>query len=331
MRRRLAVLVPFLVALAVVPSASAATYLPPPGRFFSGTGGTDLGLASSFTRLTGVHPSVFQMFLNWGGGDAYIRHRLADIGARGMAPVFHLSTGQAGAEIISPGAVASGAGDDYLVRLNADLAAYGKPVYLRPFAEMDAYWNAFSAYDAGGGSRGAAHSTRSFRRMWQRTVIVLRGGPVAGIDAALRGLGMTPLRTAATELPRPQVAFMWVPQVAGAPDTRANAPLAYWPGSRYVDWIGTDFYSGFPNWRGLNSFYGQFARFHKPFVFGEYAIWKSSDQASWIHQLYAWGRSHGTRMYIYNQGGRVSPLSDYPRAAAALRAELRTVRFQPVP
>src|SRR5437899_3014521 len=83
-----------------------------------------------------------------------------------------------------------------------------------------------------------------------RSVLIVRGGPVAAIDAKLRQLHMPPVRGAGASLARVPVAFMWVPQVAGAPDTAANAPSAYWPGEEYVDWVGTDFYSKFPNWAG---------------------------------------------------------------------------------
>src|SRR4029450_4503039 len=44
----------------------------------------------------------------------------------------------------------------------------------------------------------------------------------------------------------PQSAMMWVPQTEGSPAIKANSARAYWPGGRYVDWVGTDFYSRVP-------------------------------------------------------------------------------------
>jgi hypothetical protein len=168
-----------------------------------------------------------------------------------------------------------------------------------------------------------------FRQAWRRTVIVLRGGPLDAVNAKLRALHLPAVRGANSALPQPPIAFLWVPQVAGAPDIRANSPRAYWPGSRYVDWVGTDFYSKFPNWGGLERFYRQFGG--KPFAFGEWALW-GRDDPSFVHRLFAWSRSHRrVRMLIYNQG----KLSDgpfrlvhYPRSKEALRAELRAARFQ---
>src|SRR5207244_10004052 len=123
--------------------------------------------------------------------------------------------------------------------------------------------------------RGRPHSTAMFRQAWRRAVIVVRGGPLAAIDAKLRALHLPPLHGVRDGLARVPVAFVWSPQVAGAPDTAANSPAAYWPGAAYVDWVGTDFYSKFPNWAGLERFYNSSRG--KPFAFGEWALWGRDD------------------------------------------------------
>jgi len=221
--------------------------------------------------------------------------------------------------------------DGYLVRLNGRIAQSNMPVYIRLMSEMNGHWNSYSAFHANGRSRGAAHSTRTFKRAWKRTVLVVRGGDVATINSKLRKLGMPPVQsTRRRALPRAKVAFLWVPQVAGAPDTRANSPRAYWPGPKYVDWVGTDFYSKFPNFSGLERFYRQFRG--KPFVFGEWAIW-GADNPGFVHRLFRWIRGHKrTRMVMYNHGNRSSGpfrLWRYPRGRAALRAQLGSSRFAP--
>lgn len=35
----------------------------------------------------------------------------------------------------------------------------------------------------------------------------------------------------------------------------ALAPQVFWPGRRHVDWVGTSFYSRFPNFHFLEPFY----------------------------------------------------------------------------
>jgi hypothetical protein len=322
---RLAAALVAAFALAVPAAAQADVLLPPAGKVFAGvTGGYDVG---SYQRETGRHPAVFQFFGAWGGSMEYM-FRGAESGRSRL--MIHITTLRANREAITPKGIATGRGDGYLLRLNRRIAESGRPVYIRLMAEMDGSWNPYCAFDANGRSRGPAHSTRWFRQAWRRTVLIARGGDVAAIDARLRRLHLPPLRgTDSGALPRPSVSFLWVPQVAGAPDTRANAPRAYWPGSRYVDWVGTDFYSKFPNFSGLERFYRAFAR-RKPFAFAEWALW-DHDDAGFVHRLFGWSRSHRhVRMLLYNQG-KPSPgvfrLRRYPRARRALARELRSKRF----
>src|SRR3954470_8430457 len=313
-----------LMLLAAAP-ATATPYLPPNGKTFAGVvGGYD---ATSFARETGSHPSVFQFFGGWNQTTSYMFEGARDARARLM---IHLSTVRGTSEQITPRGIARGAGDDYLLALGQRIADYGGVTYIRLMAEMDGYWNAYCAYTAGGRSKGPAYTTKQFRRAWKRTVLILRGGPVATLNARLHALHMPAARTAATELPRPKVAFLWVPQVAGAPDTRANAPRAYWPGRKYVDWVGTDFYSKFPNWSGLQRFYGDRTWRGTPFAFGEWAVWGRDDPA-FAHRLFGWSRSHRrVRMLLYNQGKLADGpfrLVHYPRSRLALAAELARGRI----
>jgi hypothetical protein len=196
-------------------------------------------------------------------------------------------------------------------------------VYVRPMGEMNGHWNQYSAYGPGG-RRDAAHSTRWFKLAWRRIAIVLRGGP--DVDAKLVAAHLPPLGRGA--LPVAQVALMWCPQVAGAPDVPGNAPKAYWPGARYVDWVATDFYSKFPNFPGLERFYREFGG--KPFAFGEWAIW-DRDNPAFAKRLFAWVRSHPrVRMLVYNQGARVGgpfDLGRFPASVRAIRAATRSARY----
>jgi beta-mannanase len=244
--------------------------------------------------------------------------------------MIHLSTMRGTTEQVTPRGIATGQGDTYLLELGQRIADYGGVTYIRLMSEMDGHWNAYCAYTAGGRSKGPAYSTAMFRQAWRRTVIVIRGGPVAAVNAKLHSLHMPPVHTGGRDLPQPKVSFLWVPQVEGAPAIAANSPGAYWPGAEYVDWVGTDFYSKFPNWGGLESFYRAFGG--KPFAFGEWAIW-GGDNPSFVHSLFSWSRSHKrVRMLMYNQGKLSNGpfrLVHYPRARAALASELRASRFVP--
>ena len=318
-------LVSGLLALGSAPVASADVLLPPKGKVYTGISGERK--VGSFTAQVGKRPSVFGFFTQW-DGTSDLPYDAAD--GAGARPMLHISTqdGYGTRERITPRGIARGGGDGYLVRLNRRRADSGKPVYVRLMAEMNQANNGYCAYNKDGSSRGPARSTRAFRQAWRRVTLVLRGGPVDAVDARLRRLGLPALKTSDMELPRPQVSMLWVPQTEGTPNTYANRARAYWPGSRYVDWVGTDFYSKFPNFRALNAFYADFPR--KPFVFAEWAMWDRDDPA-FVRRFFAWINRHKrVRMVLYNRGNSTdSPLklSRYPASRAAIKEELRRKRY----
>jgi hypothetical protein len=311
----------------LAPSLARAELLLPPGDgVFTGLTG---GSYQAFQGQVGKHPAVDGVFVTWGRsfesafGQAQANH------ARLM---LHISTaeGYGAPEQITPRGIAQGAGDGYLLRLSEQIARDGRPVYIRLLPEMDQTNNAYCAFNADGSSRGSSHSTTNFRNAWRRVVLVLRGGPIAAIDSRLRALGLPPVHGVARTgtLARLPVAFLWVPQTAGTPDTPANSPGAYYPGDAYVDWIGTDFYSQFPNFSGLERFYSEHPG--KPFAFGEWALW-NGDDPGWVRQLFSFMSSHRrVRMALYNQGERSNGpfrLSRYPNARREIHRLIAFPRF----
>ncbi|MEA2280947.1 MAG: hypothetical protein QOK21_1554 [Solirubrobacteraceae bacterium] len=314
-------LLTLVTLIATAAPAAGAPYGPARGHVWLGLAGRPA--ASAYRAATGRRPAVFQSFTMFGQNPGYVFLRAAAMHAR---PMVHISTaaGNGLPERITPRAIALGKGDHWLLDLQQRIAAVGGPVYVRPFAEMNAYWNAYSAYSAYG-RRNAAHSTTWFKRAWRRLAVILRGGP--GVDARLRAMHL-PV-THRGSLPAAQVALVWCPQVAGAPDVAGNSPRAYWPGARWVDWVATDFYSRFPNFSGLNRFYSSFRG--KPFAFGEWALW-DRDDPSFVRRLFSWVRGHSrVRMLVYNQGARVGgpfDLGHFPASRAAIRAATRGARFR---
>jgi hypothetical protein len=311
-------------------SAQADPYLPPSGKVFAGVSGsiTDPAVVPAFDSRTGKHAAVVQTFVSWG----YTQTRWLRLAtAQHARAMVHITTLDGNGHEITPRAIAMGHGDAPLVTLTRTFGDSGKVIYVRLMAEMNGSWNPYSAY--GPGYKGGAHSTANFKQAWRRIVLIMRGGPVDQINAKLHALHMPPVRGASGALPQPKVAFLWVPEVWGDPNVPGNSARAYWPGAKYVDWVGTDFYSKFPNYRGLNAFYNEFRG--KPFVFGEWAMW-GSDNPSFVRGLFSWIRSHKrVRMVMYNQGSHPSQsplaLARYPRSAAALRQELRSPLFAPTP
>jgi hypothetical protein len=322
-------LVAAVAALAVLPAAASAdAFAPPSGQTLTGlSGGLTL---SPFQQQVGKKPAVLGVFITWGSLGEYVFRSPQAAGTRLM---IHLSTtnGYGAPEKITPLAIAQGDGDGYLMRMTRRIAAYGQPTYVRFLAEMNQVNNAYCAFNRNGSSRGKAHSTQAFKQAWRRATLILRGGDVASIDAKLAKLHLPPLQgiDADGALPRPPVAMAWVPQTRGTPDIAANMPAAYWPGGRYVDWVGTDFYSKFPRFDWLTQFYDRFKA--KPFVFAEWALW-DNDSPGFVKQLFSWiGARKRVKMVLYNQGKLEDGpfrLKRYPQAKAELRRQLKKPRFR---
>jgi hypothetical protein len=317
-----------LAWLLLVPGASAETFAPPSGELWHALTGTNP--VSDYESRVGKHVAVLGNFIRWDGSYEWAIRRAI---ANRSRVLLHVSTasGQHEPEVISPGAIARGEGDDFLISLNRRLAELGQPVYLRWLGEMNNCDNAYSPLRCDGSWRDPDHSPRRFRQAWRRAVLVVRGGDVATINLELTSLGMPAVDTDAAALPTPRVAFIWSPMTGGSPMIPALRPRVFWPGVKYVDWVGTSFYSKYPNFRFLTPYYKGFAvRYGKPFAFVEWAIW-DSDAPSFVRRLFAWVGTHRrTQMIAYNQENlRNGPLvlAHYPRSAAVIRRKIASARF----
>jgi len=327
--------------------AHAGTFTPPNGKIFHGVSETgDVADYRSFTRTTRAHSAVSQSFFHWGvplGTGALQRWRRTR--TRG---VLSLSTAPGGQpEEITPKAIAVGRGDTYMLSLNDSISDSRQTAYIRLFPEMNGHWNPYSAFNANGTSRGADHSTRWFRKAWKRFAIVVRGGSRKTINTKLRKLKLPRLLRARSNnapiykhnrvgrrLPKPRVALMWVPQTSGSPNVRGNRPGKYYPGNRYVDWVGADAYAKFSNatlWRKLGSFYRRYDS--KPFVIGEYGPWDGDPGGAFTDRMFDWVRSHRrARMLIYYRSVNATNIFNidfYPSALSVVRQALNGQRFMP--
>ena len=252
-----------LAALAAIaaPPAGAITLVPPKPDVFFGV--SDRGTTQEFNELAellgGKHPALLETFHPWGNSlnSAYERWR-----ETGTRPILHISTAddQTLAELITPEQIALGAGDDYLLQLNDFFYKHGLPAYIRPLGEPNRCLNAWSAVNCDGSQKGGEHTTGWYKQAFRRIAAIVRGGvTLEQIDATLAEIGLPPLQRTKgpppTELPAAPVSMIWSPLPGGSPRVKGNFPGNYWPGARWVDWAGTDFYSQYPVWKDLNRFY----------------------------------------------------------------------------
>jgi len=327
--------------------AEARAYVPPKGKVWHGV--TDTGSLTdfdSFKAQVGHHPPLLHTFVHWGvplTTGALERWRQAE--TRG---VLSLSTAPGGGtEVITPRQIAMGRDDHYLLRLNQSIANSGQVVYLRPFAEMNNFRNPYCAYNADGSLRSNQHRKRWYKLAWRRVVLIVRGGPRRKINRKLVRMGMPRIHRAKSErgpvyrerlvperLKEPKVAFMWMPLTISNPYTRKNRPMAYFPGRRYVDWVGTDIYAKYATpgvWRALNQFFRSKPLRRFPFAIGEYGPWDNDHNGRFVRRLFRWAKKRRrVRALIYYRSvnaDNLFNLQHYSGARRALRRLLSSPRF----
>lgn len=202
------------------------------------------GNVSRFKTQTGQTSTVVQVFIGWGQGVTWGSKLDVLLPSLTPIPMLHLGTkGKDGREAVTPSGIALGQGDDYLIAIAEAVARFGKAIYIRPMAEMNNTGTPYAAYGPDGKPRDAAHSTASYRKAFARIYLILHGGPVSAINAALRSLGLPPVRGGDIPAnPFPRLRVVWSPLAGGTPRVVGNAPDAYYPGTKYVDVEGGDIY-----------------------------------------------------------------------------------------
>ena len=327
-----------LLGVLLAPAAAPADWrsFKPPGRstFF---GVTDTGRAAgfrTFANAVGKHPAVIETYHPWGNSLHDSIPRWQEVRAR---PMLHISTVDGdGNEIITPRGIAKGLGDEYLIRLNRSFARHDFPAYVRPLGEPNRCLNAYAGVSCTGGARGGFYSAGWYRQAFRRMYVILHGGGRRReINGKLHKLGLPGLRRAGGKeprrLPTAPVAVVWSPLPDGSPSTAAASPGRYYPGDRYVDWVGTDFYSRYPYWRDLRRFYNRYAKGHgKPFALTEWGVW-GSDAPSFVRRIFTFARAHQhTRMLVYYQDfGSRNPfrIQNFPASRQVLAARLASPRY----
>ena len=326
----------FLFALAgLAGPATGALLAPPKGKVYTGVSdnGTLKGF-ENYTEASGKHPAILQTFHPWGNDLDLAYQRWQNAGVR---PMLHISTAddETRAELITPREIARGEGDTYLLEINRFFAEKNLRAYIRPLAEPNRCLNPYTAVTCSGRLRGGEHSTAWYRKAFQRISVIVRGGAtVKRIDSRLRKLGMpavdfgfSPRRSA---LPTPPVSIVWSPLPAGSPKVKGNFPIDYWPGAKYVDWAGTDFYSNYPSWSDLDKFYKGKPWRRKPISMTEWGV-VHKDDARFARKVFRWVKQRPrVGMLMYYRGFGVSdPYNEinYPKAMKVVRKKLMDPRF----
>jgi hypothetical protein len=288
-------------ALAAAGSELKGGVLVPKGKqiYFGVSDTGDPASFGEFSTAVSKHPAVIESFRPWGSDvrDSIQRWEIAR-----ARPMIHITTAdpQTGTEVLSLAAIARGAGDGYLIRLNHLFAGKKMRAYVRPLGEPNRCLNVYAAYECAGKPREAADSARNYRRAFRRIYVIVHGGGKAKlINKRLAEAGLPPLNATLGGLPKAPVAVVWSPLPSGSPGTKKNLPQNFFPGNKWVDWTGTDFYASYPEWGALTKLYERYPE--KPFAITEFGV-EAGDDPNFVAHLFAWVHAHPrTKMIVYYQ------------------------------
>ncbi len=276
------------------------------------------GSKSRFKGQTNQSTDVNLDFISWGvHKQSYLDNTLA-----AAKPIPALSFGTVnkyGNEAITPAGIARGKGDRVLIDIAQALDRFGSFAYVRPYAEMNGWWNPYSAYNSNGTYRGAAHSTKNLRKAFRRTYLIVHGGSVDDINAKLVASGMPKLKRT-NPLPANDVKVIWNPQGFGSPHLPGNSAAAYYPGNKYADVVANDLYDygRGVEWEANLDLY----RAHpgKPYAIGEWGLGPGVDHPNFVQKMANFVSNHRrveTIIYYRSQSGSTFDLSSKPKSKRA--------------
>jgi hypothetical protein len=281
------------------------------------------GDVSRFDRLTGQRTQSGLAFIGWDQGRTWGKpysHFLDTLGAR---PHIALQTDRPGGGALSPRGIALGQGDAHLLGLAAAISEAAKPVLLRPLGEMNNSKNPYCYVTPGGGRRGATHLPRWYRKAFQRIYVIMHGGTATQLTARLRALGMPGVSQDVPVNPYPNLTIVWNPLAVGEPDVSGNHYRDYFPGLRFLDAYGNNYY----NFSGVWSFVrttGLYKAFpSKPFMFPEWGL--AVDDPGYIRAFATFVRTHRRVKFMSFYNGRNGSRLDIGRKPRSLAAYKRYI------
>lgn len=277
------------------------------------------GDTARFDRLTGQKTASGLVFLGWDQGRSWgapYSFFLSNLRDRPHIALHPENRGR----VLTPSAIALGKGDAHLVGLALAIAESTKPVLIRPLAEMNNSKNPYCAFTPSGSRRGAAYSTRWYRKAFQRIYILMHGGTARAMTARLRALGMPGVRTDLPVSRYPHTTVVWNPLAVGVPDVRGNHYRDYFPGAKYVDAYGNNYYntSGVYAFHRTEELYRAYPR--KSFMFPEWGL--TVDDPGYVKAFATFVRRHPRvrfASFFNGPAGNAYDLGRKPRALAAYR------------
>jgi hypothetical protein len=214
-------------------------------------------------RTAGRRPAILMWFRDWSGLPPFPTRAATLLAHFGIVPMVTWEPWQHGphAHRITLRDIARGRYDSYIRRFALQVRAYGGPLFFRPMHEMDGDWYPWSGTWPGNTPEQFVNAWRHMHRLFVR----------AGATNAT---------------------WVWCVNQWSVPHTTGNTIERYWPGSRFVDWIGISGFNAGPvrppfRWQSFDwvfrTRYDEVLRYGKPMMIAETgAPERGGDKAAWI-------------------------------------------------
>ncbi len=243
---------------------------------------------------------MIESFRTWGSDFPESIQRWQTARAR---PMLHITTADNndGHEIITPRAIAQGGGDEYLIRLNRLFSEKEMRAYIGRWASPTAASTSTPPTTAPAPRARRPTNRAGTNCAFRRIYVIVHGGGKAQGDQPAPGRS----RAAAAQRqprrlaegagggrlePAPVRLADGAPEPARVTSTRAR---------RWVDWVGTDFYASYPEWKSLTGLYNRYP--DKPFALTEWGV-EAGDDPAFVSKLFAWVEKHPRcKMLVYYQ------------------------------
>lgn len=240
-----------------VPAAVYKTPPHPPKWGFY-TSSFDMQKILGLEQALGKSPELIAVFVHWGNENlfpAYLAPITKDTGK--TLVIFWEATDYTVSTAEQPGfsydAILAGRWDAYMKSFAADAKTYGAPVILIPFSEMNGDWFPWSGTKNGNTPEKEILAYRHVHDIFANS---------------------------------PNVKFGFAPNNDSVPDTPENSIGKYYPGDKYVDYVGVDGFNFGNPWQTFDEMFRAplvtLAAYNKPIYIFSFASAEGKNKAAWV-------------------------------------------------
>jgi hypothetical protein len=219
---------------------------------------------NAFASATGNKFDVVTYYSGW--YESFQRQFADTAAANGQVPLVQMNP-----DGISVAAIAHGKSDAYLSQYALAVKAYRGPVILSFGHEMNGTWYAWGYTNT---------DPKVFVAAWRHIVDLFHNFGVKNVT------------------------WLWTVNIIN--DTKVGkipSPAPWWPGSRYVTWVGVDGYYLKPNWAFAPLFGPTLSVLHglttDPIIIAETGVAESAGQPAKLANLFAGVREYGLLGFVY--------------------------------